>query len=309
VLLCVGAASLFYGTLAPSLKTYVTLTRPGKTEHSIAWILLSQSTGWLIGSYGAGWLLESGLGPGLRIALWGCGVLVAVHMGLCAFWLADIRRQVPPPRERRGWFAGLIADLKSLYENPRLLRLCVLAFLFVSANYTMWGFFTVYMVEGLGASMHTLRNALAASSILGMSALLFAGPVVRRFGGRRVLAVALSCYLAMYVGIGLTSSPVVVAILYALPLYGLVNVSANTLASEYSTTGQRGGGLGVLNGTYALAAIAGPVTAGLLADHFSLAITPWVSVAFMAGATPIAWLLAASSTRRALLEEISVDAG
>jgi predicted MFS family arabinose efflux permease len=256
-----------------------------------------------------GWLLESGLGPGLKAALWGCGGLLAVHLGVSAIWLADPRRAAPPPRERRGWLAGLFADLRSLYENPRLLRLCVLAFLFVSANYTTWGFFTLYMVERMGADMHALRYALAASSILGITSFLFVGPVVRRYGGRLVLAVGVSCYVAMYVGIGLARSPVVVAALFALPLYGLVNVSANTLASEYSSMGQRGGGLGILNGTYALATIAGPVTAGLLADRFSLGVVPWVSFVFMAVACPLAWFLAAAPRKAAQTEEIRVDTG
>ncbi|HKW50505.1 MAG TPA: MFS transporter, partial [Candidatus Eisenbacteria bacterium] len=39
----VGAASLCYGTLAPSLKTYVTLWRTERKEQSIAYVLMAQS--------------------------------------------------------------------------------------------------------------------------------------------------------------------------------------------------------------------------------------------------------------------------
>ncbi len=309
ILLYVGAASLLYGTLAPSLKTYVTLVRPGRTEHSIAGILMSQSTGWLLGSFGAGWLLESGLGPGLKTALWGCGALVAIHIGVTAVWLADPRRPPPPPRARLGWLEGLLEDLRSLYENPRLLRLCVLALLFVAANYTTWGFFSIYLVERMGADIRTLRYALVASSVLGIGSFLYVGPVVRRFGARLILAVGLTCYLGMYLGIAFARSPIVVAALFAIPIYGLVNVSSNTLASEYSTSGQRGGGLGILNGAYALATIAGPVTGGLLADRLGLAVIPWVSFAFMAVAVPIAWTLAATPRKPAESEENRIDAG
>jgi MFS family permease len=122
------------------------------------------------------------------------------------------------------------------------------------------------------------------------------GPLVRRFGGQRILAAGTSLYIVMYVGIALAQNPLGAAALFALPLYGMVNVSANTLASEYSATAQRGGGLGVLNGTYALATIVGPLAGGALADRLGLGVIPWASLAFAAIASVIAWH--AVATRR-----------
>ena len=298
VLLYVGAASLLFGTLAPSLKTYVTLLRPDRKEHSLAYLLMSQSCGWLLGSFGAGWLLEGGIGPGLHLALWTCAALLAAHAVLCAFRLRDLVREPIVLRDRLGWLEGLMQDLRSLYENPKLLRLCILSFLFVSGNYTVWGFFAVYLVERLGADIQTLRYALAASATLGLAAFLFVGPLVRRFGGRAVLAVGLTLYLLMYLGMGLSRSPLAVAAFFAIPLYGMVNVSTNSLASEYSSAGQRGGGLGVLSGAYALASIAGPVTGGLLADRFGLGVIPWVGLAFMSVAGPLAWAQVVAGRRK-----------
>ncbi len=292
ILVFVGLASLFYGTLAPSLKTYATLLRPDRKEHALAWVLMAQSTGWLAGSFGAGALLEKGIAAGFQAALWTCGALLAGHALLCALLLRDQRREpLPTPlvRERRGWIASLAADLASLYENPRLLGLCVLSFFFVAGNYVTWGFFAVFMVERLDASVRTLRYALAASSALGIVSFLYIGPLIRNFGGRTILAVGVTLYLAMYLGIALARDPVVVGAIYALPLYSLVNVSANTLASEYSSPAQRGGGLGVLSGAYAIATIAGPVAGGLLSDRYGLSVIPWIAFAFLLLAAPIAW--------------------
>ena len=289
VLLYVGLASLLYGTLAPSLKTYVTLHRPDRKEHALAIVLMAQSTGWLLGSYGAGWLLEGGIATGLRAAMWTCAGLLATHALVCAAALRDLKREPLPARVHGSWLSKLAQDLASLYENPRLLRLCLLAFFFVAANYIMWGFFSVYMVERLNASIRTLRYALAASSVLGIVSFLYVGPLIQRFGGRAVLASGVSLYGAMYLGIGLARDPVVVGMLYALPLFSLVNVSANVLASEYSNAAQRGGGLGVLSGTYALATVVGPVTGGILADRFGLRAVPWLALGFILTAAPIAW--------------------
>ena len=302
VLACVGLASLFYGTLAPTLKAYMTLSRPKRPENAIAFVLMSQSVGWLVGSYGAGGLLEGGLASGMRTALWGTGGLLAVQAALVALVLRDLKRgpaigaPVVAPRAR-GWLEGVLADLTAIYENPRLLRLCALAFFFVAGNYLMWGFFTVFLVEHLDAPMRVVRYTLAASSVLGIASFLWVGPLVRRLGGRTLLAAGVTLYAVMYVGLATVRDVRIVALLYALPLYSLVNVSANALAAEYSSAAQRGGGLGVLNGTYALASIAGPVTGGLLADRAGLGVVPWVSFGFLALAIPIGWVLASHRGR------------
>lgn len=296
VLVYVGVASLLYGTLAPTLKAYATLIMPERREQAIANVLLAYSSGWLAGSFGGGGLVAGGLASGLRVALWTCAGLTVLNGILVWRLLPDLRRPPAAPRavtrERRGVLAGVLADLRALYENPRLFRLCILSFFFVAGNYLMWGFFTVFLVERLGASLQTVGYALAASSILGICALPFVGPLVRRFGGRRTLAVGVTLYLFMYSGMAAARDPFVAAVLYAAPLYGLVNVSANALASDYAGVSQRGGGLGVLQGAYALATVAGPLTGGVVADRFGLGAVPWAAFGYMVVAFPIAWLLA-----------------
>jgi predicted MFS family arabinose efflux permease len=290
VIAAVGVASLLYGTLAPSLKTYVTLARPHRREHALAYLLMAQSIGWLSGSWSGGYLYENALAPGFRLALAVCGTLLVGHAVASVPWLADLRRPPLAARERRGWFAGLLADLVSLYENPRLLRLCAVSFFTLAGNYIAWGFFSVYYTEHLGAGMRVLGITLAISAATGIAAYFAVGPVVRRFGGARVLPVVVTLYIVMYLGMALVRNQVVLAALFAMPLYGFLHVSTNALAADYSSTGQRGGGLGVLNGVYALGTIAGPITCGLFADARGLWVVPWTAVAFLLPAAGIAWI-------------------
>lgn len=298
--LVAGAASLLYGTLAPSLKTYVTLRRPDRKEFSIAFVLMAYSAGSLIGSVGAGNLLQHGIGEGMRLALGTACALMTIHTIVCAFALPDQRRDPLPAAEHPNWIAKLRADLASLYENPALLRLCALAFLCVAGNYIVWGFFSLFLVEHLGASIRTLQITLVASAVLGTISFLYVGHLVRRFGGRAILATGVTLYVVMYAGIATARQPIVVAAFFTLPLFSMVNVGANTLASELSTVSQRGGGLGVLNGTYALATIAGPVSAGLLADRFGLGAVPWLALGLVSIAAPIAWVQVVSSHKRVI---------
>jgi len=290
-----GVASLFYGTLAPTLKTYVTLVQPGRREHALAYLLMSQSIGWFLGSVGGSHLLQQGIGPGFKTALFVCAALVAAHTAVVALWLRDHRRE-PVERQRRGWLEGVLQDLGSLYENPRLLAVCVLIFFLVAGNYITWGFFAVFFVEHLHASVSTLGIALGASSLLGITLMPFVGPLVARFGGNRMLAVGTTLYIVMYLGMAVTRSPIAAAALFAMPLYGMVNVSANALAAQYSTASQRGGGLVILNETYALATIVGPLIGGVLADRVGLGVIPWTSLGFAAVACAIAWRASSRGT-------------
>src|SRR6267378_2467410 len=306
ILLWAGLASLLYGTLSPSLKTYVTLARPERREHALAYLLMSQSVGWFLGSVGGSQLLQQGIGPGFRTALWAAAALLAAHTALVALKLRDYRRE-PVARQSRGWLAGVAQDLASLYENPKLLAVCVLIFFLVAGNYITWGFFSVFFVEHLHASVRTLGVALGTSSILGIALMPAVGPLVRRFGGHRMLAVGTTFYVVMYLGMAVTRNPIAIAALFAMPLYGMVNVSANSLAAQYSGRAQRGGGLGVLNGTYALATIVGPLIGGWLADRSGLGAIPWTSLGFALLASAIAWRTVARE--RSGAGETAIEAG
>jgi predicted MFS family arabinose efflux permease len=289
ILFFVGAAALFYGCLAPLLKAYSTLVMPDRPQHAIAYVLMAQSAGWLVGGLEGGRLMEAGIGRGLHEALWITAAFIAVHLILTAAFLRDRPRVPPPPRRPTGWAAGLAEDLAALYENPRLLRLCVFAFFQYAGNFVLWGFFSVYFVEHLGAGVRLLRYTLAASAITGIVMYVFVGPLVKRFGAAIILALAAMVYGAMYLCMGLMPSRPATAIIFALPLYGLANVSVNTLAAQYSSSSQRGGGLGILNGTFALSTIAGPTLAGALADAWGLRVIPWVAFGFLVAAIPLGW--------------------
>jgi predicted MFS family arabinose efflux permease len=289
VLLYVGGAALLYGSLSPLLKAYATLSMPDRPQHALSYVLMAQAVGWLAGGLEGGRLMEEGIGPGLHLALRITAALMAVHVVVTALRLRDLPRPPAVSRPRAGWVARLAEDLAALYENPRLLRLCILAFFLFAGNFAMWGFFTVYFVEHLGASVRLLRYTLGLAAVAGVIMYLFIGPLVKRFGARAILATGVSLYGAMYLSMAVSQSSIATALIFIAPLYGLTTVAANTLATEYSSAAQRGGGLGVLNGTVALATIAGPMLAGALADLEGLAVVPWTALGFITVAAPLSY--------------------
>jgi MFS family permease len=289
VLALVGLASLLYGTLAPTLKTYVTLATPERREHALAYLLMAQAVGWLLGSWGWSALFEGAIDRRLGRTLVATAALLLVYAAIASIRLADLRRPPLPARASRGWLGGLLADLASLYENPRMLLLCVIAFFTIAGNYIAWGFFSVYLTERLGAGIHVLGYSFAASAAAGIATYPVVGPIVKRLGGGRVLALATAGYVGMYLGMALIRSALAVAILFVVPLFGFLNVSLNALAAEYSRREQRGGGLGILNGVLAMGTVAGPLAAGAMADRHGLGAVPWCALGFVIPAAFVAW--------------------
>jgi DHA1 family tetracycline resistance protein-like MFS transporter len=291
VLLYVGATALLYGCVAPLLKAYATRSMPDRPQHALSYVLMAQAAGWFVGGLEGGRLMEAGIGTGLHQALRITAALIGVHIILAALWLHERPRPPAVPRPRVGWVTRLAEDLVALYENPRLFRLCVISFFLFAANFTMWGFFTVYFVEHLGASVRLLRYTLGFAAVAGVVMYLFIGPLVKRFGARGILATGILLYAGMYLLMGLQQGSIATAIIFIAPLFGLTTVAANTLATEYSSESQRGGGLGILNGTMALATIAGPMLGGSLADVWGLRVIPWTAFGFVAVAAPLALAL------------------
>lgn len=309
VLVLVGLASLLYGTLAPTLKTYVTLATPARREHALAYLLMAQAVGWLLGSWAWSSLFEGKGYPGLgRAVLLSAGLFLA-YAALAAGRLADLRRPPLPARASRGWLGGLLADLASLYENARLLRVCVVAFLTIAGNYIAWGFFSIYVTERLHGSIRIVGYSLGGSAVAAIAVYFAVGSIVKRFGGGLVLAVTVSAYALMYLAMVFLRSPLAVAALYVVPLYGLFAVSLNTLAAEYSRAEQRGGGLGVLNGVLGLGTVAGPLVAGHFSDRQGLGAIPWCALAFVLPASAVAWWSLYRSAREGRSEEKRVAGG
>lgn len=309
VLVAVGVASLLYGTLAPTLRAYVTLASPRRREAALAYLFMAQAVGWLLGSWLWSGLFEGAIDRRLGHTLLVTAGCFLAYAAVAGFRLADLRRPEPPARSERGWLGGLVADLGSLYENRRLLRLCLVGFFTIAGNYIAWGFYSVYLTERLHASLRLLGVSFSISALAGIATYPLVGPVVRRVGGGRVLAIASLGYVGMYLGMALAQSAETVVLLFVVPLFGFLNVSLNALAAEYSKVEQRGGGLGVLNGVLALGTVAGPLAAGLIADRQGLAAVPWCAFGFVVPAAIIAGATFFRSDRDGRSEEMRVVGG
>lgn len=92
------------------------------------------------------------------------------------------------------------------------------------------------------------------------------GPIVRRFGERRLVVLGSLLRIPAYIGVALALSPLLLAF-WIVPMAlgnGLGQTSQQSLLSRFAPPTMRGQLLGVLGATNSLALVAGPLLAGLL---------------------------------------------
>jgi len=158
----------------------------------------------------------------------------------------------------------------ALLRQRNILTLCTISLVAIVATSAFNGFFTVYLVDTLGTSRLVAGFAASATTLLGAVAFRFVGPLNDRVGRKPVFLLGTMGYVLYFLTIFLVSNPVVVTVLWVLPLYPLVQSSAAAFASDYTSEGDRGKGLGLLESAVSLGGGLGPLAGGLIADRLGL---------------------------------------
>ena len=158
----------------------------------------------------------------------------------------------------------------ALLRQRNILTLCAISLVAIVATSAFNGFFTVYLVDSLGTSRLVAGFAASATTLLGAVAFRFVGPLNDRVGRKPVFLLGTVGYVLYFLTIFLVSNPVVVTVLWVLPLYPLVQSSAAAFASDYTSEADRGKGLGLLESAVSLGGGLGPLAGGLIADRLGL---------------------------------------
>ncbi|MBO0887794.1 MFS transporter [Candidatus Bathyarchaeota archaeon] len=157
-----------------------------------------------------------------------------------------------------------------LLRQPRIAVLCLLSVgVLVSAS-AFNNFFTVYLVDTLNGSRLIAGLAATATTVLGAVAYKFVGPLNDRIGRKPVFLLGAAGYGAYYTILYFVTNVAVVTFLWILPIYPLAQSASATLMSDYTSTADRGKGLGLLESALSLGGGLGPLAGGLIADALQL---------------------------------------
>lgn len=149
-------------------------------------------------------------------------------------------------------------------RNLRIL--CILSIIILVASSAFNSFFTLYLVDFLSGSRLLAGLAATGTTTLGAVAYRFVGPLNDRLGRKPVFLLGTLGYTAYFGTLYFVTNPIVVTVLWVLPIYPLIQSSAAALASDFTSTADRGKGLGILESSLSLGGGIGPLAGGLIAD-------------------------------------------
>lgn len=135
-----------------------------------------------------------------------------------------------------------------------------------SGRFLVYPFFAIYLHEVIGASLSMVGTLLAVSSVPGLLAQAVAGPMVDRFGRRRVLLVALALDIAVLLSFASVRSLESVAVLMVVwgMVAGVPHVSINAMVADIVSSERRQEAYGLLRVATNVGAAVGPALGGFV---------------------------------------------
>jgi PPP family 3-phenylpropionic acid transporter len=198
---------------------------------------------------------------GLKWAFWGYAILMLA--GLLVITQIPFRQS-----HSDGSFRGGVREL--LTNQPWMLFL-VMVFIAGIGMATINNYLFVYM-QSLGASKTLMGFALTISTISEVPAMFFSDRMLRRFGARGMLVIAMTTIGLRLIGYSLTTQPWVVLVIQL--CHGLTFAAIYTAGVHYADQvappGMKATTQGMFGGTLmGFGSAAGGLLGGLLLDHYS----------------------------------------
>lgn len=198
---------------------------------------------------------------GLKWAFWGYAILMLA--GLLVLTRIPFRQS-----HSNGSFRG---GMRGLFTNQAWMLFLVMVFIAGVGMATINNYLFVYM-QGLGASKTLMGVALTFSTISEIPAMFFSDRLLRRFGARGMLVIAMTTIGLRLICYSLTVLPWVVLVIQL--VHGLTFAAIYTagvhFADQVAPPGMKATTQGMFSGTLmGFGSAAGGFLGGILLDHFS----------------------------------------
>src|SRR6266705_317884 len=194
-----------------------------------------------------------------------------------------------------------------LLRQRNIALLCLLSVAVLVSASAFNSFFTVYLVNILNGSKLVAGSAATATTILGALAYRYVGPLNDRIGRKPVFLMGAAGYAAYYTILYFVTNIAIVTVLWVLPIYPLAQSASAALMSDYTSTADRGKGLGLLESALSLGGGLGPLAGGLIADAAQLQAVIVFSLAIAVATVVSSQLLLKESPRTTIATSIRTN--
>ena len=248
----------FFGAPTGSLVDSAVLTLLGDRKERYGRIRLWGTLGYGVVAPFAGNLIGR---LGLRWAFWGYAILM-----LCSLLVIT---RIPFRQSRStGSFRG---GIRILFANQPWMLFLVMVFIAGIGMATINNYLFVYM-ESLGASKTLMGFALTVSTISEIPAMFLSDRLLRRFGARGMLVIAMTIIGLRLICYSLATLPWVVLVIQLVHglTFAAIYTSGVYYADQVAPPGMKATTQGMFNGTLmGFGAAMGGLLGGLLMDRFS----------------------------------------
>ena len=194
-----------------------------------------------------------------------------------------------------------------LLRQRNIALLCLLSVAVLVSASAFNSFFTVYLVNILNGSKLVAGSAATATTILGALAYRYVGPLNDKIGRKPVFLMGAAGYAAYYTILYFVTNIAIVTVLWVLPIYPLAQSASAALMSDYTSTADRGKGLGLLESALSLGGGLGPLAGGLIADAAQLQAVIVFSLAIAVATVVSSQLLLKESPRTTIATSIRTN--
>lgn len=296
-----GAAALaasFTGTLNTTLKTYVTRISEERKGRGLSRLTQASQIGWLIGGVLCATLFRDLRRESARNVILADIALTVVAFALVAWLLPRLSGAVPRARvtvaadgvlaRMREVSRDVRGDIGRLYSEPALVRGCLAAVFLQAGNWTFISTFSLYVVKHLGGDPQAIGWINGAGAIFTMCVLPWIGRLTDHRGPGTAIRVAAVAYVGVYAPMAFFPSLPVVALVFSVPAYAALLIGLASAAADIGGVKRRGGGIGVVDGLWAIATAIGAAIGGLVAD-IDLGSVPMVALVLTCVGLLLAW--------------------
>lgn len=298
ILLSAAFAASFTGTLNTTLKTYVTRLSEENKGQGLSRLTQASQVGWLVGGVLCATFLKD-LGRTSARAVIAADIVLTALAVVVVMWLlpkisAGVKRRktsemaVTVAARLREVGRDVAGDLGRLYSEPALMRGCLAAVFLQAGNWTFISTFALFVVKHLGADPSRIGWINGAGAIVTMCVLPWIGRLTDRRGPGAAIRVASLGYVFVYVPLAFAPSLPTAALVFSVPAYAALLIGLASAAADIGGVKRRGGGIGVVDGLWAIATAIGAAIGGAVAD-VDLAWIPLVALALTCVGLLLAW--------------------
>jgi MFS family permease len=253
----------------------VTEMLPENKGEGTASVSLWTSVGWLVGGIFSGIVYFYG---GMPILFPLCGLLSFVTGSVL----------IPMGRLDKPEAVISIKDTFKLTNGRTIGLMLLIIGLTYIANRAVFSVFPVYLEKIHLLNPIQIGLLSSTAGIMGAIVVVAIGRHVDRSGRRPMFIFAVFSYLAIWLVLLFTDNIIFVILVWMVPSWSFMSISATAMISDLTSTKERGRGIGAFNSALNLGQFIGAVISGLVAGWFSGLLPSWLNVHTFKGV----WLFA-----------------